>query len=232
LITQFHPLPWRAIFLFFIIFHISFLTVQAQEWEIGGGLGAMNYKGDLSPAIQPGFARPGGNLFVRYNAGRAVSFKFNLLGGKVFAEDRQSDDPFLLARNRSFEASIFEFSPQFEYNFLNYRDEKTRQNWTPYVLLGAALFTYSGEDNTRRDFKGTQFAIPFGLGIKYVLGGNWNLGLEFGARKTFTDTLDGLGGPLVNNRLLNGNPDSKDMYIYTGLTISYTFYRVLCPEFY
>ena len=234
MIVQFLPILTRRTVLvpaFFLAFFLP-LSLQAQEWELGAGLGGMNYKGDITAGIQPKFTRPGGNVFVRYNAGRAVSFKLNLLFGKVFAEDIQSSDPFNVARNRSFNASIAELSPQFEYNFLNYRDEKTRQVWTPYAFAGLAGFTFSGEDNTRSDFKGTQFAIPFGLGLKCVLGGSWNLGLEFGARKTFTDNLDGLGSSQVNNKLLNGNPSSTDMYFYTGLMISYTFYSIHCPDFY
>lgn len=231
---QFLPILTRGTLLIFVFFLGFFLpsVLHAQEWELGAGLGGMNYKGDIAAGIRPKFTRPGGNVFIRYNAGRAVSFKLNLLFGKVFAEDIQSNDPFNIARNRSFETSIAELSPQFEYNFLNYRDEKTRQTWTPYVFVGLAGFTFNGEDNTRNDFKGTHFSIPFGLGVKYVLSGSWNLGLEFGARKTFTDKLDGLGDPLVNNKLLNGNPSSTDMYFYTGLMISYTFYSIHCPDFY
>jgi len=234
LIVQLFAFPRRVI-LFFLLFIAGFLlplVSWAQEWEIGAGLGGLNYKGDITAGLQPKFTRLGGNAFIRYNAGRAVSFKLNLLLGKIGAEDRVSPDPFNVARNRSFSTSIVELSPQFEYNFLNYRDEKTRQAWTPYVFAGLAGFIFNGEDNINRDFKGTQVSIPFGLGMKFVLGGNWNLGLEFGARKTFTDKLDGLEGALVNNKLLNGNPNSKDMYFYTGLMISYTFYSVHCPNFY
>jgi hypothetical protein len=205
---------------------------SAQKWELGGGLGGMNYKGDISPAFQPKFYRPGGNLFIRYNAGRAVSFKANLLIGRIFADDAGSNDPQNIVRNRSFRTNLVELSPQFEYNFLNYRNEKTRQNWSPYVFAGLGVFHFSAEDSNSSTADGIQMSIPFGVGIKYVLGGNWNLGLEFGARKTFTDYLDVLGGPLTSNKIQNGNPNTNDMYFYTGLMVSYTFYKVYCPEFY
>ena len=192
----------------------------------------MNYKGDVATALKPRFSRLGGNLFVRYNAGRAVSLKANLLLGNIFAEDRVSDDPFQRARNRSFHTHLTEFSPQFEYNFLNFRNDRSRQIWTPYLFAGLALLNFRPEENSFPPYRLTQVTIPFGAGAKVVLGGNWNLGLEFGARKTFTDYLDDLGGPLTSNPLGNGNPTSKDMYFYTGLMISYTFYRVHCPDFY
>ncbi|MES2733685.1 MAG: DUF6089 family protein [Bacteroidota bacterium] len=212
-------------------------TLLAQQWEIGGGIGGLNYKGDISPSFQPKFYRPGGNLFLRYNAGRAVSFKLNLLAGKIFADDSQSSDPLNIARARYFNTTITELSPQFEYNFLNYRNEKERQKWTPYVFAGIAVFNFDGQDNSSSNnnsnsFSAIQLSLPFGVGFKYVVGGNWNLGVEFGARKTFTDALDGLQGPIGVNKLQNGNPNSTDMYFYTGLLLSYTFYRVHCPDFY
>jgi hypothetical protein len=75
--------------------------------------------------------------------------------------------------------------------------------------------------------------LPFGVGLKYVLAGQWNLGLEFGARKTFTDYLDDLGGNLnTTNKFQNGNPFSNDMYVFTSLSVSYTFYKIRCPNFY
>jgi hypothetical protein len=207
-------------------------TLLAQQWEIGGGIGGMNYKGDISSSFQPKFYRPGGNLFIRYNVGRAVSFKLNLLAGNIFADDSQSSDPLNVARNRNFSTTIAELSPQFEYNFLNYRSDKERQKCTPYVFAGIAVFSFDGQDNSRKDFSAVQLSLPFGVGFKYVVGGNWNLGLEFGARKTFTDNLDGLEGAVGLNKLQNGNPNSTDMYFYTGLLLSYTFYKVHCPDFY
>jgi opacity protein-like surface antigen len=39
-----------------------------------------------------------------------------------------------------------------------------------------------------------QVAIPFGLGVKYKLDKNWDLGFEIGWRKTFTDYLDDVSG--------------------------------------
>ncbi|WP_262923007.1 DUF6089 family protein [Hymenobacter cellulosilyticus] len=56
----------------------------------------------------------------------------------------------------------------------------------------------------------------------------WNLGLEAGARKAFTDELDHLG---TQNPLLVNTHD-QDWYFYNGLSISYTFYKINCPDSY
>ena len=54
----------------------------------------------------------------------------------------------------------------------------------------------------------------------------WNLGLEVGARKEFTDKLDDISeqNPLIENR------HDQDWYFYNGVSISYTFYKIRCPE--
>ncbi|MGD1847646.1 MAG: DUF6089 family protein [Salibacteraceae bacterium] len=52
------------------------------------------------------------------------------------------------------------------------------------------------------------FAIPFGLGCKYVLDRNWSIGLEYGLRKTFTDYIDDVSTNYYDNdalRLQNGD---------------------------
>jgi hypothetical protein len=55
-------------------------------------------------------------------------------------------------------------------------------------------------------YKTFAFAIPFGLGVKYALSDRINLGLELGARPTFTDFLDDVSGDYVTyTDLLAGN---------------------------
>ena len=43
----------------------------------------------------------------------------------------------------------------------------------------------------------SDFAIPFGIGVKYALTDKINLGLELGARWTMTDYLDDVSGTYV-----------------------------------
>jgi hypothetical protein len=72
------------------------------------------------------------------------------------------------------------------------------------------------------------FSIPAGAGLKYALSEHLNLGLEVGVRKAFTDQLDHLGDqdPLLVN------PHDQDWYYYSGVNLSYTFYKIPCPSQY
>ena len=72
------------------------------------------------------------------------------------------------------------------------------------------------------------FAIPAGVGFKYALSEHLNLGFEIGARKTFTDQLD----HLAKQDPLLVNPHDQDWYYYNGFSLSYTFYKIRCPDLY
>ena len=222
-----------ALCIFCLISFFCAPQVYAQKFEVGGGGGVMLYKGDLAPALSAKFARPAGQLFVRYTPGRAITLKYSFALGKIFADDSQVSDNYANRRDRFFNTRITEFAATAEYNFLDYRSETSRRPWSPYLFGGVAVFKFDPVENNRPDYKLTQFALPFGVGIKYVLTGQWNLGIEFGARKTFTDYLDDLGGDLnTTNKFGNGNPFNNDMYVFTSLSISYTFYKIRCPQFY
>ena len=96
----------------------------------------------------------------------------------------------------------------------------------------------------------TQFAIPFGGGLKFAVTENLRFGIELGFRKLFTDYLDDVSTNYVDSAtLLNargpvavelayrgdevgggnyptagrqrGSPKFKDWYYLTGIRISY-----------
>ncbi|MCU0324710.1 MAG: DUF6089 family protein [Spirosomaceae bacterium] len=220
-----------------IIFVIASLSSSiAQKFEIGGGAGFCHYKGDLAPSFKPFQARPGGNLFFRYNHSRAVSAKVSGLFGQISAKDANvSKDLFLQKRDWEFKKTFFEGAAQIEYNFLNFRTTSSRivNNWTPYVFGGGV---YMMSANFAQSWGG----VSIGLGIKKQWNNKWNWGIEFGSRKVFdADFLDGYGFYIkdVNTSgIVKGTPNfpatttmQGDMYYYTNFSISYVFYKVHCP---
>ena len=97
------------------------------------------------------------------------------------------------------------------------------------AIFGSGPDTKSNAQPEEFDSQGITFAIPFGVGVKFILGRNWNLGTEFVARKTFTDYLDGISKGNMGGKS-TGNPLDDDWYYYTGISISYTIYGVNCPQ--
>lgn len=200
-----------------------------QKVEIGAGVGGFNYRGDISPNFRFRFFKPGGSVFFRYNPSQALSLRAEVAGGVIGAKDSQSSDPFQQARNMSFRTSILEGSTVAEYNFLNYQEKRFAVNWTPYVFGGVGFTKFSPEPKTT-DYRTTSLVLPYGVGIKYQISRPWNVGIEYGTRKTFTDYLDDLGGdPATTDKLLQGDPSHKDTYFYVRLSVSYTFYKIFCP---
>ncbi len=79
-------------------------------------------------------------------------------------------------------------------------------------------------------YKTNTLVLPYGVGVKYQIRRPWAVGLEYGTRKTFTDYIDNLGGdPTSTNKLTQGNPALGDKYYYIRLSLTYTFYRIVCP---
>src|SRR5690606_22405478 len=114
-------------------------------------------------------------------------------GGKIGASDtRKPIDPFAVTRAASFNLFLLEGSGTFEYHFLNWRDDKRKLRFTPYLFAGAALFGISGVQQKNAEYSNIQMAIPFGVGMKYVLNPKYYLAFEFGMRKTFFDYLDNI----------------------------------------
>jgi hypothetical protein len=217
------------VLLFLNFIFLSFYSA-AQRYEVGAAIGGGNYLGDLNPTFRPENYRLAGGVFGRYNFSQVVSTKLFVNGVQAKGSDRFYEDPYPQARGANFIRTVLEFGGQVEYNFFNYRDEKSRRKWTPYFLVGiGGMYMFDQEERSRNKANRFQPIIPTGVGFRYILGGKWNLGLELGARKTFTDYFDHLSGEDTNPKTYNGNEFDRDWYFVSTISISYTFYTIPCP---
>ena len=211
--------------------------------EVGIGLGATNYRGEISPEYQLQNNRPALTAFYR----RDVSVPITLRGGLTAGFLRAADDnvngvnggvpPLQNYRQANMKGGLVEASAVVEYNFMNYHYRTDKVHFTPYLFAGIAAFYANTTTTTNNpalggafDRKGAMlgFAIPAGVGLKYALSEHINLGLEVGVRKAFTDQLDHLGD---QDELLV-NPHDQDWYYYSGVSLSYTFFKIRCPDQY
>ena len=190
------------------------LFANCQFWEIGVMGGASNYMGDLSQSlITPSQTHGAGGAFVRYNLSPRWTLKGSVSYGTISGADSTSSDPNRLERNLSFRSRILDIAGTVEFNIWPYvAGNKRYYNTTLYPFIGLCVFHFNPEAyyqgnwvplqplgtegqettmfNDRTKYSLTQVGIPFGLGFKHNFGGNWNMGLEVGWRKTFTDYLD------------------------------------------
>lgn len=209
---------------------LSNMELFAQRSEIGFGIGTLNYTGDLVRTYDFAFSKPAITAFYRSNISKIVSFRAGFIAGKIGASDKKPIDAFAANRNYSFDLTMIEASTVMEYHFLDWRDEKYFVRFTPYVFAGFALFGISGNENKPEEYSNVQAAIPFGVGMKYIVNPKYYLSLEFGMRKTFFDYLDNISeDPTGRKNYQYGNPNDNDNYFFLGVTLTRTFYNIPCP---
>jgi hypothetical protein len=246
-----------ALFSFFYLANHS----SAQYNEMGVMAGVSNYKGELSPHLfNKDFLHFAAGVFYRHNWNRHWSYKFELNYGNVSGDDAKAQTAYERNRNLSFYSEILEFSPLIEFNFFPYETANSQFPFSPYLFTGLTVFQF----NPKATLNGTEYelqplsteaqdpygriviALPIGGGLKISLG-PVGLGIEVGARRTYTDYLDDvstvypdpakLNGPVavqLSDRSIvptdpatslphvagkqRGNPQDNDWYLFAGIT--------------
>ncbi len=217
-------------FLFSFISHITF----GQIHEFGIGVGGLNYAGDLMRGYHIENVKPGGVVYYKMNFDNIFSVRGSLTGGMISGTDKNPIDPFGTQRKGSFQSGLFELAAMAEYNFIDFKAEKAKLRWTPYIAVGVAGYSVLGGNQDLQDSSPLQFALPFGGGFKFGISPYITLNLEIGLRKLFFDYLDGYSdGDITNKNYQYGNKYDNDWYNFVGISVSYTIWDIPCPyDFY
>lgn len=221
----------RLIVILFLIG--SATSLNAQIHEIGLFVGGSNYIGDIGPTNYIAPNEPAVGILYKWNRSPRHSWRFSLTHAKIKSSDADSDMPSRQERNLSFDNEITEFSAGMEFDFFDFDLHDSKPKITPYIYSGLSYALYRGlffvGDEARYDATHGTLAIPMTLGIKARILPHLVLGIESGARFTFTDDLDGSNPTNENLEALQfGNVNSKDWYVFTGLTLTYTFGNKPC----
>lgn len=222
----------KILVLFFSLFIQGYLTAQINE--IGVFLGGSNFIGDVGKTNYVSPNEPAFGVLYKWNKSPRHAYRISYMQSTIRANDLDSEIPGREQRGYSFKNDIKEFSLGLEFNFFDFNlHESLVKKMTPYVYTGVTYFAYdelfvvNGE--TKVDYQDSAFAIPMIVGIKTNVLKNFVLGLEVGARYTFTDNLDGSFPKNSNLQTLKfGNINSKDWYVFTGFTLTYTFTEKPC----
>lgn len=212
---------------------LTFSGLQAQIHEIGVFAGGANYIGEVGKTNYINPNEPVFGFLYKWNRSPRHSYRFAFNWGKISANDLDSDVPGRQRRGNRFENSVRELAVGMEFNFFEFDLHEMDRQFTPYVFTGLTytfydeLYTVNRE--TRTDKSSSTLAIPMVVGIKTNIADHWILGFEVGARYTFSDNLD--GSQPKNDRyatLRYGNLESNDWYVFTGVTLTYTFGNKPC----
>jgi len=206
-----------------------------QIYEIGGFLGGSNFIGDVgsSKFINPSKLALGG--VFKWNRSPRHSYRASLIHTTLFAEDRLSDDPKRIQRDYYFKAKVLEASIGLEFNFFDFDLHSGTFLATPYIHTGISMayhpnFYFNNNKLVDEKTRSYAFGIPITLGFKATINESIIIAIEVGARYTFSDEMDGSepDAEELKEIVRFGNFNNNDWYVFSGLTLTYTFGRKPC----
>ncbi|TYA74589.1 type IX secretion system protein PorG [Seonamhaeicola marinus] len=212
-----------------IISVLSLHLSHSQINEIGVYVGGSNFIGDVGATnyISPNQLAIGG--IYKWNRSRRHSYRASIIFSKLEGIDVNSDDPRRIQRGYEFSTNILEASLGMELTFREFNLHSERKIGTPYLHSG---LTFTRHDNhffqsgrqTQENTSSWALGIPMTLGYKASFIDKIVVGIEIGARYTFSDELDGSIPSDPNRQALRfGNINNNDWYVFSGITLTYTF---------
>ena len=217
-------------FLFLVSFQATAQDAIVQEGEFGFGLGGAHYFGDLNTRGRLNRIKPAATIFFRKTFGNYISARI----GASFAQLGYSDiyntqNEYMYRRNLSFNTNVWELAIQGDFNFFRFMPGDALYNFTPYVTLGAGVFSYDpyaylqgekvflrplgteGQGSTlypdRKPYSTIAICFPVGAGVKYAINDRFNIAFEILHRITNTDYLDDVSKTYVDPVIFPPNPD-------------------------
>jgi opacity protein-like surface antigen len=249
-----------------LIFSGMLTVAQAQQLHVTLFSGFSNYQGDLqAKRFTLDQSHPAFGAGLLYEITDNLYARANVTFGKISGDDKSSSKN--TSRNLSFSSPVTDIHLGLEYNLLNIYEH----SFVPYVFAGISHFNFNpsaidssgrkvylqplgtegqGFYQGRKQYALSQFAIPFGGGIKFAFSENVRLSFEIGMRKTNTDYLDDVSTTYVDQALLlsyrgaqsvsmafrgdelksglsypadgtqRGSAKSKDWYYFSGLNLA------------
>ena len=189
-----------------------------QQGEVGISAGAAHYFGDINTRAALNRPKPALGIFFRKQFGNYVGLRIAAHYAQVGYSDVYSKNDYQKTRNLSFNSNIWELAVQGDFNFFKFLPGDPDYSFTPYVTLGAGVFSYDpyaylggkkeflrplGTEGQTIGYKGRKqystmaFCFPLGAGVKYNISEKINLSFEIAQRFTNTDYLDDVSSTYI-----------------------------------
>ncbi len=196
------------------------LVAFGQNFHFSLRAGLASYRGDLKAKTAFIFSQSNllGSIGARYDLTEHLTARSYITLTALHADDKKGTAS-MRQRNLNFKTKILDWEGGLQYNFFNLNYKW----WTPYVYAGIGVFHFnpytkdtSGHKVFLRplstegegfipgvkEYKRTQFSIPFGVGADRALNEDMRIGIEMGYRKTFTDYIDDVSKNYVDQNAL------------------------------
>lgn len=237
------------------------------------------------PSLRFAATRPNIGVNFTHRFAPRISARAALSYGRITGDDEKAADKtdpdakYRYHRNMNFRNDIVELSAVGIFDLIANRNNYIkRPDFVPYVFAGVSVFHHNPKGLVKggsipttleagsyvnlqplktegTDYSLTSISIPFGGGVRYKVNKSFDIGLEIGWRKTFTDYLDDVSktyipvtnlnsdaakyfgngitrtddGDFVNFNSpgeMRGKGNENDWYIVTGINVNY----ILAPS--
>lgn len=212
--------------LFYILLMIAAVPTKAQDgeeyrMEIGAGAGLTGYLGDFNGSLTKDL-QPMGSLLARYNFNPYMGLKMNVSYGKMKGKssDVKTYYPKFAESPYEFNNTLIDVGLTYEYNFWPYgtgREYRGAKRLTPFVFGGfGATYVKLDKGDKKSVFSAN---LPIGIGVKYKLGEQTNIGLEWAMHFSLSDELDGQKDPYD----IKSSGIFKNTDCYSSLQVTFTY---------
>jgi len=220
----------NKIFISFLCF-FTFTAIHAQIHELGVFLGGSNYIGDVGNTAYIDPNEPAFGVLYKWNKSPRHAYRISYTQSQISSDDLESKEPGRNLRGYSFVNNIKELSAGLEFNFFDFNLHDYKNKTTPYIYSGISYVLYDGKyvasNAIQTSGTSSTIAIPMTLGVKSNIAEYFIIAIEAGARYTFTDNIDG-SNPKNGSLPKFGNINNNDWYVFSGVTLTYTFGEKPC----
>jgi Domain of unknown function (DUF6089) len=197
----------------------SFYAIRKERSLIlTGGLGTSTYLGDLANRNINIDTDPNINIGLQYYFTNRISARAEFNWFRLAGDDKNANGGGRNVRNLSFESSNIELSAVGMVNLFSHGDRYYRRpGFNVYGFAGIGVMRF----NPKATYKGTTYelqplktegvsyslialTIPYGIGLRFKVSPKFNVSIESGWRKTFTDYMDDVSTVYVDNSTFSG----------------------------
>ncbi len=183
----------------------SFYAIRSErDFIVSLGLGTSTYYGDLKDNTDYLDAKPNISIGAMYFFYPRIAARAEFSWVTFSGNDADSEDAGKIQRNLSFTSSNIEFSATAVVNLIPTTGrfyQRPKYNAYGFIGIGGLYFNPKAElDGTKYklqplqtegvDYSRFAFVIPYGLGGRMQINPFFNVAVEMGWRKTFTDYID------------------------------------------
>jgi hypothetical protein len=228
--------------LFALLIMLSGKQVHSQNnWSLSFGGGISYYYGDLNDRIltHTRFIRPAGMLSLNRDLGNQWRFRLCYIHGGAAGADSVANNRSVRVRNLSFKSPLDEISAQIVFRPIKHG---LTAAYHPYLFAGIGGLHFNPKAKLNdivyklqplgtegQNIPGGEYddpyslwtiSIPFGVGMQFMLSENWDLGIEVGYHKLFTDYIDDVSKKYPSKPLLTQAPDGELAVIFSDRSLT------------